>query len=415
MKMFKKIWLVAALVMAFATTAWADSAYTVVNSSYNVGKVGTITSSGTVNSTALASPGTLTGAPAVHWFSDASGNSRVLVFKYLYPTDPSPSVVIYNPATTPWTQVATADWTGITNLYGIATSGSYLYAIDYDNAKIVKVNMTNNAYSLAATYTYPGTTGYEKHGMAIAAVGSYVYGLFMEADNPNATNPTYLASKVVKLNKDTLASVSTAQVGKNAFALKYYNNNLYVPCIGGKQQNGSYNSGQSQLNVVNLANMTVTTPFTAGTAIPYDFRDITLSSTGNAYILVGKYNTDWTMNWRVYNTTATNIASGNIGAIKESNTSTAGYFWALHYENAADRLWFAKGNQVDLRVGSTYVAVKLNMYGSSILGSSAYPNVNSLTILGQSGYTLQGYQDATLSAAQSAGTAAAKKVQDTTK
>ncbi|BBB91514.1 MAG TPA: hypothetical protein PKA28_15755 [Methylomusa anaerophila] len=413
MKLFKKVWIVLALVMAFATTAWANSAYTVVNSGYSQGKVGTITSTGSVTPSAVSTP--LNGAPAVHSFTDANGQPRMLVYNYTAATG-NPEVLIYNPATSPWTQVKSiADLAGanIVNLYGIATSGSYLYAVDYDTAKIVQINMAGDAYSVTATYTFPGTTGYEKHGVAIAAVGDYVYGLFTEVDDDYATNPNYLTSKVVKLNKSTLAAVGTAaQVGKNAFTLKSYNNKLYVAAVGGKQRDdGTYNSGESKLNVVNLADMTVATPFTSGTAIPYEFRDITLSTAGDAYLLVGRYTPGYaTMTGKVYKTTATAIASGSLGTEKQS-FNTAGYYWALLYETAADRLWFAQGNQVDLRIASTYTSI-VSLPAQTILGGSQYPNLNSVALIGQAGATLQGYQDPALPGVQS-GLKAARKIKTT--
>jgi hypothetical protein len=396
MRFFNKVGLILALAMAFAATALANSAYSVVNPGYTQGKLGTINSAGMVTSSVIPGTGFLNGAPSIHSFTDANGQPRVLAYNYLYGSSPDPEVVIYNPTTTPWTPVKTIPnlaGNDITNLYGIATLGSNLYAVDYDTAKIVKINMAGDAYTVSGIYTFPGTAGYDKHGMAIAAVGDYVYGLFSEVINP-WTTATYLNSKVVKLNKDTLAPVGTpVEVGKNAFTLKHYNNKLYVASIGGKQKNdGTSNVGESKLNVVNLANMMVTTPFTAGPTIPYDFRDIAISNTGNAYILVGSYNSSYNMNGRVYQTTVAGIDSGSIGAPLENLNNVPGYYWALLYDNAAGRLWFAKGNQIDLRNGANYAPVRLNMFASSILGNADYPNLNSVTVLGQAG-TLQGYHD----------------------
>jgi hypothetical protein len=396
MRFFNKVGLILALAMAFAATALANSAYSVVNPGYTQGRLGTINSAGVVTSNVLPGGIALNGAPAVHSFTDANGQPRVLAYNYLYGTSPKPEVVIYNPTTTPWTPVKTIDNfadANITNLYGIATLGSNLYAVDYDTAKIVKINMAGDTYVVTGVYTFTGTAGYDKHGMAIAAVGDYVYGLFAEVTDPwGAAN--YLNSKVVKLNKDTLAPVGNpVDVGKNAFTLKHYNNKLYVASIGGKQKNdGTSNIGQSKLNVVNLTNMMVTTPFIAGTAIPYDFRDIAISNTGNAYILVGSYNSSYNMNGRIYKTTVAAIDSGSIGSLVENLNNVPGYYWALLYDNAANNLWLAKGNQIDLRNGVNYAPVKLNMFANSVLGNADYPNLNSVTVLGQGG-TLQGYHD----------------------
>lgn len=390
MNFLKKMGVVTALVMTFSATAWANSAYTVVNPNYSAGKVGTIASNnGMVNPNAT---GALDGAPAVHSFTDANGQPRVLVYKY---SGAAPKAVIYNPTTTPWTQVGTVanlEGKDFANLYGVTTVGNFLYVIDYDKGKVVKINMANNAYSAGEVYTFQGTAGYDAHGMAITAVGNEIYGLFAEVKDPWGA-ADYLPSKVVKLNKDTLMPISMpAQVGKNAFTLKSFNNKLYIASLGGKQNSDAYNSGQSRIDIVNLANMSVTTPITAGQNLPYDLRDITFNSNGDAYILAGKYiNTYATMQGVVYKTTAAGIAVGQIGALKEQ-FNTAGYCWALHYESAADRLWFAKGNQIDLRTGSTYNVVRNNMAAQTVLGGASYPNLNSLTLIGQ-GVTLQGYQD----------------------
>ena len=399
MKTYKKASLVAAMVVAMSTTAWGNAAYSVVDTNYSTGRIGTIASTtGTVNQNAA---GPLNGAPAVHTFKDANGQTRVLAYNYSY-SAVNPEAVVYNPATATWTSVksiANLAGTDISNLYGVATIGNYLYAIDYESAKVVKINMTNDSYSVEPTqYTLPGTAGFEKHGVAITAVGNDLYALFTEVNDPWG-NANYLTSKVVKLNKDTLAPVGNpVEVGKNAFTLKYYNNKLYVASLGGKQQSDAYNSGQSRINVVNLATMTVTTPFTAGVNIPYDFRDITIGSNGTAYILVGKYINNYaTMQGQVYKTTATAIDSGNIGIPVQqqgatSNTfNTGGFCWALHYESSTDRLWFAKGNQVELHAGSSYNPIRTPMPAGTVLSPATYPNLNSITLFDQ-GVTLRGYQ-----------------------
>jgi hypothetical protein len=328
--------------------------YAVVDTAYTKGVLGDITPSG---STLAANSNQVTGLnsdPTVHSFYDASGNLRVVVAQYGLT---SPVYMIYDPTTNPWTKVSTNKiWSSISNLYGVVTLGSYLYAIDYDGAHIAKINMTNNAYSQDGYYTFAGTTGYQSNGVAITVLGGSVYGLFTTVDNPWATSPTYLASTVVKLDVSGTNPTAAAQasVGKNAFTLTPYGGKLYIASIGGKQQSGSYNTGESKLNVVTPGTtLSVATPFTANSTLPGDFRDITFSDSGDAYILTGYYDSSYAnLNWTLYKTTATaiNAATPDIGTTVHS-TATSGYFWATLYEDIAasdDRFWFAKGNEIDI-------------------------------------------------------------------
>ena len=399
MNMFRKAGIVAALAAMISTTAWANAAYSVVDAGYSQGMIGTITSTdGRVQQNAVNQ---LPGAPAVHAFTDANGQTRVLAYNYSY-SAVKPELVVYNPATPAWTPIKSFDkfaGENITNLYGIATIGNFMYAIDYDKATITKINMANNAYDVQSTYKFSATAGYDPHGMAIVAVGNDLYALFAEVKDPWNT-ADYLPSKVVKLNKDTLMPVGMpVPVGKNAFTLKHYNNKLYVVSLGGKQLTDAYNNGQSKIDVINLANMSVRTAMVAGGAVPYDFRDIAIGNNGVAYILAGKYiNNYGSMQGGVYKTTATALENGSAGQPFNFN-NTSGFCWALHYENATDRLWIAKGNQIDLHQGSDYRLIRDNMYVKTILANGTYENLNSITLIGQ-GVTLQGYQDPRMASGQ---------------
>jgi len=298
------------------------------------------------------------GDAKVHSFFDTSNNLRVVVDQYEYSSLSSPGLRIYNPTTTTtttWTAVTTArNWSGIENLYGVVKSGNYLYAIDYDSANVVKISLTGAApYTVAGTYHFAsGISGYEDHGVAIAAVGDYVYALFITSD---ASASNYQNSTVVKLDVSGTnpTNVGQASVGKNAFTLEYYDGKFYVACIGGMQQAGSYNAA-SQLNVVNISTMGVTTPFTASATIPGDFRDIVFSNSGDAYILTGYYDSSYAnLIGKLYKTTAANINAGtpSIGTAVDTFT-TAGYFWATLYEDVSggstDYFWFAKGNPIQI-------------------------------------------------------------------
>ena len=321
------------------------------------------------------------GDSKVHSFFDTSSNLRVVVDQYDYSTLSSPGLRIYDPSTSTWTAVTTPrNWSGIVNLYGVVKLGSYLYAIDYDGANVVKISLTGSTpYTVAGTYHFAsGISGYEDHGVAIAAVGDYVYALFITSDSSAAN---YQNSTVVKLDVSGTnpTYVSQASVGKNAFTLEYYDGKFYVACIGGMQQAGSYNAA-SQLNVVTISTMGVTTPFTASATIPGDFRDIVFSNSGDAYILTGYYDSSYAnLIGKLYKTTAANINAGtpSIGTAMDTFT-TAGYFWATLYEDVSggntDYFWFAKGNPIQIYqpVPTTSLATPFATKTPADLGNSPY-------------------------------------------
>jgi hypothetical protein len=322
----------------------------------DAGDIGVVGTTVTVNK-AQVTDWTLNsnGDSKVHSFFDTSNNLRVVVDQYNFSTGASPGLRIYNPVTTTWTAVTTArNWSGIVNLYGVVKLGNYLYAIDYDGANVVKISLAGaTPYTVAGTYHFAsGISGYEDHGVAIAAVGDYVYALFITSDS-SASN--YQNSTVVKLDVSGTnpTNVGQASVGKNAFTLEYYDGKFYVACIGGMQQAGSYNAA-SQLNVVNISTMGVTTPFTASATIPGDFRDIVFSNSGDAYILTGYYDSSYTnLIGKLYKTTAANInASPSVIGTAVDTFTEAGYFWATLYEDVSggstDYFWFARGNPIKI-------------------------------------------------------------------
>lgn len=365
--------------------------YTVVNGDYSEGEAGDITQ-GTggvmdiaVNKSQVIN---LNKDPSLYSFEDAASlrQRRGVLAQYKRVqggAHVSADIGIYDPSASPWAVIAKKKWSNVENLYGVVTLGDSLYGIDYDGARIVRITMSGNSYTESGSYAFPGTAGYQSNGVAIAAVDGYLYGLFTTVNNPWISSPQYLNSTVVKLDAG-LVPVTGGQVsvGKNAFTLEPFTTVsgttattcLYVACIGGKQNFGSHNP-DSCLDVVDLSTMTAKTAFKAGaangTSDQADFRDITFSNDGTAYILTGRYNADYeTLSGTLYKTSAAAIlaqAAANQPALLSQVAvpainlqKTSGFFWVILYENGLaasnDRLWFARGNDIavyNLPPGST--------------------------------------------------------------
>lgn len=333
------------------------------------------------------------GDAKVHSFFDSSNNLRVVVDQYEFASLSSPGLRVYNPTTTAWTPVTNSrNWAGIENLYGVVKQGSYLYAIDYDSANVVKIDIATYTVVSGGTYTFSsgGAPTYEDHGVALAAVDGYVYALFITSDS-SASN--YQNSTLVKLDVSGTApiAVSTVAVGRNAQTLEYYDGKFYIACIGGMQHDGAanINIGQSRLDVVTISTMTRATPFTTnGTTIPGDFRDIVLSASGDAYILTGYYDNGFTtFDGVLHYTTAASINSGtpSLGtAVDTITASSDGYFWALLYEDVSggtDYFWFVKGSPINIYqpAPTSSPATPFSTQAPSALGVTYNISVNWVT------------------------------------
>ena len=279
--------------------------YTVVNEDYTGGEAGDITQGAggvtdiTVNKRQVID---LNKDPSLYSFQDAASprQRRGVLAQYKRVQGGAhiaADIGIYDPSANPWAVIAQKKWNHIENLYGVVTLGDSLYGIDYDGARIVRITMTGDSYTESGSYIFPGTAGYQSNGVAIAAVDGYLYGLFTTVNNPWISSPQYLNSTVVKLDAGLVPVIGgQVNVGKNAFTLEPFTTVngttaatcLYVACIGGKQNFGSHNP-DSCLDVVDLSNMTAKTAFKAGaangTSDQADFRDITFSNDGTAYIL----------------------------------------------------------------------------------------------------------------------------------
>lgn len=381
--------------------------YTVVSDDYSEGAAGNINVSGsppsysvTVNKDQVGDT-SLNGDPTVHSYMVAGSNTRVLVGQYEWGGSPIGFRIYNTNGTDPWTPVAgPLSWAQVVNAYGavrVEDEGEdYLYVIDFDGANVVKVALTGvNAFQQVAYYHFPDTPDRVHAGVAITAIGTDVFALFITAADD--TFETYYDSTVVKLDTTGSfppASPPTATVGKNAFTLTPHGSGndarLYVACLGGKQQENFPNDLESRLNVINPSSMAVTTPFitdvNGSPSIPGDFRDITFSDNGDAYLLIGYYNNTYSaLNYQLYKTTATLINSGSPSlGTKIFDTTAAGFLWATLYQDATnDLFWFVKGNEIEiLQAPLTTTPTSVDTLTPSALGDSpTNANLNSVTPL----------------------------------
>jgi len=333
----------------------------------------------------------LNGDPKVAGFTDSSNALRVAVTDYV--TGSSRPVTIYN--ATSAASVATPSWSSIQNLYSLVKLGSFLYAMDYDNARVVEINagtyaQTGRVYNLPASLT---PSGFKAYGQALVVAGGQLYGLFTFA---NSTWTSYANSLLVRFDLTTtpISVGSTASNGSfapNAFSLAVSGNDIYIAAIGGSQGSSGVPNAASRLQKIDytLSNLTtapITNVMSPSTTYPYEIRDISFKGS-TAYVLVGTYNSSWQLAGKLLSTT--NFTT--FTTINDFSAGAAGYFWTAQYTADNDRIWFARGNQI-----LVYTAASLSTPAAT-LGFAAsppyrlittgqlYDNLNDLTFIGALG------------------------------
>ncbi|SDE70013.1 hypothetical protein [Sporomusa acidovorans] len=259
--------------------------------------------------------------------------------------------------------------------------------------------------------------------------GSNVYTLYISGTNLTSgpPNASYLNSTVVKTDltfgsatykgpHGSTTSPGTGEVwpAENAFSIQPYGTNLLLVAVGGPQHYDSSWNPNSRIQKVVLSDLTVTNLLRAATTAEgsskpndcYDFRALTFSSDGSqAYLLTGKYNSSYVMNWRLYSTdvatilgasnalVSTLVASEGITFITNADNLT-GYLWALLYSENTETTWFSQGNQLAIFNADGQVGNAAGITSLSTLGSSA--SLNAVTIYNPeeapTGRPLKGYE-----------------------
>jgi hypothetical protein len=333
------------------------------------------------------------GDPKVEGFIDTSNNLRIVTVGYVSGT-PQP-VQIFNAPT--GGSVGTPSWPSIDNLYSLVRLGNYLYAMDFDNARVVEIDASTYVQT-GVTYTLPAgltPSGFNAHGQALIVIGSTLFGLFSFTDDSWSS---YADSLLVRFTVSGGSSINVgandynSNLAKNAFALAVNGNELYIAAIGGQQVAGSYNAN-SRLQKIsygasNLTTASITNVMSPSLTYPYEFRDISFKD-GKAFILMGAYNSSWQMAGKLLTTSDFTTFS----TVSDFSADASGYFWSAQYTADNDRLWFAHGNDIRLYNATTEASVT-TVSMSTLAGGGAYDNLNDLTYVGALGLrsTLRGYR-----------------------
>lgn len=346
----------------------------------------------------------LNGDPKVEGFTDPGNTLRLAVTDYVAGT-PQP-VTIYDPFASLSTQI----WSNVDNLYTLVRFGSYLYALDYDNARVVQIDPsayteTGKTFSLASS-GLPLPTGYTPYGQALIVVGGDLYGLFAFADS---TWANYADSMLVRFTISgtgiTVASTDCNDtLEKNAFSLAAYGSDLYLAAIGGAQGSSGTPNPNSRVQKISIAGAldtaTVTSVLTQSD-FAYEYRDISFDASGNAYVLMGTYNSSWNLAGKLVKVTA---FSPLVSADVDTFSTTPGYFWSAQYTADNDRIWFARGNAIRVYDASSFAtpAATLTLSVNDLLTNpegligtgDLYDSINDLTYIGAAGArtSLRGYR-----------------------
>lgn len=341
---------------------------------------------------------------------------------------------LYGPTT--WTISSTT----LANLYKIqgATISStfYLYGIDYDAGMAFRLYRSGATYALDTTnyftFTKPTTAG-EGRGVDLQIDGSNVYMLFISGTNLTSGPPSasYLNSTVVKTNmtfgsptyKGPHGSVLTPGEdelwpAENAFSIQPYGSNFLLTAVGGPQHYDDSWNPNSRIQSVAFSDLEVNDLLRAAAVgepnvanDQFDFRALAFANSGtpandDVFILTGKYNSSYVMNWRLYHTTMDKVLAATgvrINALSPAPTVTSannipGYLWALLYSASYDKVWFAQGNQLAI-YQYTASPASVNRVGDveaiGSLSNLTDASLNSITIYGgeeaPAPRTLKGY------------------------
>lgn len=357
----------------------------------------------------LAIPGLqsgLNGDPKVEGFSNPGGDLRLAVTDYVAGT-PRP-VTVYDPLTQ--VSLATQTWSSVTNLYTLVRLGSYLYALDYDNARVVQIDpatytQTGKSLSLSSSGV-PLPSGYTPYGQALIVVGGDLYGLFSFADSSwaNYANSMLVRFTIGGSGITVGATDYNNALAKNAFSLAAYDSDIYIAAIGGAQGSSGTpnpNSCVQKIAISGALSGASVTPVLTQSDFAYEYRDISFDAGGNAFVLMGTYNSSWNLAGKLVKVTAFSpLASTDV----DTFSTAPGYFWSAQYTADNNRIWFARGNAIRVYDASAFAtpAATLTLSvndpstnpGGLIETGNLYDSINDLTYIGAAGArtALRGYR-----------------------
>lgn len=302
-----------------------------------------------------------------------NGESKLVLRQYTYSTtELKPNRVL--DVNGDWN---TPDHTGVinavANMHAAASNGKYLFATGYDLGQIGVAEITGSSLKDQPSLTVNlkncinenCSAGYgEKttvHGEGIAVRGDKLYlvaSVNLAGGYDNYDNG-YLLQFDIKDN-GSLAFNSYTRVGKNAdqVRLSFYNDSVFVPFIGGKQNYGSGNA-ESRIDVVKISNgqlNAISQTIRKPENVKCDFRNLKILPNGIAYVMT--YNLAAAgsgMDAHVYKTTVSNLMSENPKNWEEIVSGQyEGWFGKLDAEYYTKRLWLEAGDKLQVYIdGST--------------------------------------------------------------
>lgn len=378
-------------------------AYTI--SDYSKSEAGAITGARgatTVDATASKAKITdsdLNGDAACFNFFDNNSASKLVFRQYTYSTTDLKANKIIAPQGAWTSPVASQKWSAVANMHAVASYGNYLYATGYDLAQIAVVDMTDSYQQQTTIVTFPAAlaqNGHTYHGEGLAVLGDFLYVLF--SDNIGTGYATYDNSYVVRYAITALTGALSYEgdyirAGKNAFTLDLHDRKMYVCALGGMQNAGSTNADTciSIVTVDDDDEMSVASAVLP-TGVTGDFRDITITDDGNAYIFSGYYSSDYSsFIGHIYGTTITNLNATTPSAWTTLKTiSDAGYFWYIYTEGTSSRFWFVKGNVIEVYPASSTLTTPQSFDSTALASNTNYTNINAACFIAADATTTRG-------------------------
>jgi hypothetical protein len=185
------------------------------------------------------------------------------------------------------------------------------------------------------------------------------------------------------------------KVGKNSCSFLPYEDKLFVCAIGGMQKPGAPNP-ETGLWVVDASTSSplsvsqVVVPTMPATIYTGDFRDISITDDGYAYLLIGYFNGSYTsFIGNVLGTSVTNLLSNPASAYTLIlPINDPGDLWSIYAESDPPRLWYIKGKAVDVYTSLpiTQPTTKPISFPSEVLGGDQkYTALNSAVFIGADG------------------------------
>ena len=370
-------------VFCITSIASADLLYTRQDQSYSNTALGIIQGDGAPVNPLVSNMGGNQGQ-GIYQFTDANGESRVAISLYTM-GGASDVINIYNPDAAPnwggesaW-NAPTEVTTSLLNIRRIVSSGPYLYGVSYDNYSVNRMSVSSNGYTEDKSCEYT-EAGKETHGEALVAYDGNLYAIFSISSGNVWAGGAYTANKLIKFDEELNRVQIVEMKGKNldggaAGAYSQSGNKLYVATLGGVQQFDTKWNPESSIEIVNLEDMTITQPVTAQAV---NSKDPTFKHMFKAVVIAGDKVYIQATRWasedeykpgysvRIYETTESALASGDLGKVIKEFTGDNGWSSAMLYDAENEALWCGIGYDLWRYDGSVWKQYDQNALGGII-------------------------------------------------